>query len=148
MASGTEARTGTDVIDLAKGGNLDAIGAVRQAGRDLGEVLSTCVSLMNPSVIAIGGSMARAGEHLLAGVREIVYSRSMPRATEHLHIVPSTSAARAGVLGGKRPCRASGSFPSGHRGIGAPLNSQILDAARRQLAVPGIFGNNGAGDFP
>lgn len=97
--AGVEALTSTDVIDLVKSGNLDAIGAVRQAGRDLGEVLSTCVSLMNPSVIAIGGSMARAGEHLLAGVREVVYSRSMPLATEHLHIVPSTSAARAGVLG-------------------------------------------------
>lgn len=97
--SGVEALTSTDVIDLVKSGNLDAIGAVRQAGRDLGEVLSTCVSLMNPSVIAIGGSMARAGEHLLAGVREVVYSRSIPLATEHLQIVPSTSAARAGVLG-------------------------------------------------
>jgi glucokinase len=67
-------------------GDLDAIQAVRQAGRDLGEVLGMCVSLINPSVIVIGGSLALAGEHLIAGAREVVYSRAMPLATEHLRI--------------------------------------------------------------
>lgn len=97
--AGLGTNTTADVIDLVKAGNTEAIQAVRQAGRDLGEVLSTCVSLMNPSVIALGGSMSRAGEHLIAGVREAVYSRSMPLATEHLQIVPSLAAARAGILG-------------------------------------------------
>ena len=55
---GVEAHTGSDVVDLVKRGNIEAIQAVRQAGRDIGEVLTTCVSLINPSVIAIGGSMA------------------------------------------------------------------------------------------
>ena len=97
--SGLAAETSQDVIDLVKIGNLDAIQAVRQAGRDIGEVLTACVSLMNPSVIAIGGSMAQAGEHLIAGVREIVYTRSMPLATGHLSIVQSTAGANAAVLG-------------------------------------------------
>jgi predicted NBD/HSP70 family sugar kinase len=96
---GIEAYTGGDVIDLVKNGNLDAVQAVRQAGRDIGQVLTACVSLMNPSVIAIGGSMARVGEHLIAGVREVVYTRSMPLATEHLAIVPSVAAERAAVIG-------------------------------------------------
>ncbi|MFS0866649.1 ROK family protein [Microbacterium sp. 179-B 1A2 NHS] len=98
-AAGVEAETGSDVVDLVKRGNVDAIQAVRQAGRDIGEVLTTCVSLMNPSVIAIGGSMARVGEHLIAGVREVVYTRSTPLATEHLSIVQSSTAEKAGVLG-------------------------------------------------
>jgi hypothetical protein len=45
--------------------------------------------------------MAGAGEHLLAGIREVVYRRSMPLATEHLRVVPSTvggSAALDGAL--------------------------------------------------
>ncbi|QEO13989.1 ROK family transcriptional regulator [Agromyces intestinalis] len=96
---GVEAVGGNDVIDLVKRGDLEAIQAVRQAGRDIGEVLTACVSLVNPSVIAIGGSMARAGEHLIAGVREAVYSRSMPLATEHLAIVQSAAAGNAAVLG-------------------------------------------------
>lgn len=40
-----------------------------------------------------------AGEHLLAGVREIVYRRSIPLATQHLAIVQSRAGATAGVLG-------------------------------------------------
>lgn len=98
-AQGLEAHSGNDVVDLVKRGNIEAIQAVRQAGRDIGEVLTTCVSLVNPSVIALGGSMARVGEHLIAGVREVVYTRSTPLATEHLSIVQSMTAERAGVLG-------------------------------------------------
>lgn len=98
-AQGVDAENGNDVVDLVKRGNIDAIQAVRQAGRDIGEVLTTCVSLINPSVIAIGGSMARVGEHLIAGVREVVYTRSIPLATEHLSIVQSTAASNAAVLG-------------------------------------------------
>lgn len=96
---GVEAHTGSDVVDLVKRGNIEAIQAVRQAGRDIGEVLTTCVSLVNPSVITIGGSMARVGEHLIAGVREVVYTRSTPLATEHLAIVQSMTAEHAAVLG-------------------------------------------------
>jgi glucokinase len=98
-AHGIEARNGGDVVELVKHGNIDAIQAVRQAGRDIGEVLTTSVSLLNPSVIAIGGSMARVGEHLIAGVREIVYTRSTPLATEHLSIVQSAAAGDAAVIG-------------------------------------------------
>jgi len=98
-AQGISAENGDDVIALVKGGNIDAIHAVRQAGRDIGEVLTACVSLMNPSVIALGGSMSRVGEHLIAGVREVVYARSMPLATEHLSIVQSSAAANAAVIG-------------------------------------------------
>ena len=98
-AEGVDAQNGSDVIDLVKRGNIDAIQAVRQAGRDIGEVLTACVSLINPSVIAIGGSMARVGEHLIAGVREVVYTRSIPLATEHLAIVQSAAAQNAAVLG-------------------------------------------------
>lgn len=97
--TGLDVTTGRDVVELVKRGNIEAIQAVRQAGRDIGEVLTTAVSLINPSVIAIGGSMARAGEHLIAGVREIVYTRSMPLATEHLAIVQSSAGENAAVLG-------------------------------------------------
>ncbi|AMM21816.1 sugar kinase [Frondihabitans sp. PAMC 28766] len=98
-ADGIDATSGSDVVELVRRGDLDAVRAVRQAGRDIGEVLTTCVNLINPSVIAIGGSMSEAGEHLLAGVREVVYSRSMPLATEHLTIVQSRAADRAAILG-------------------------------------------------
>jgi predicted NBD/HSP70 family sugar kinase len=97
--AGVGVHSNQDVVDLVKRGNLEAIQAVRQAGRDLGEVLTACVSLVNPSVIVLGGSMAQAGEQLIAGVREVVYSRSMPLATQHLQIVQSGAGPDAAVIG-------------------------------------------------
>lgn len=96
---GLAAETSQDVVELVRGGNQRAIQAVRQAGRDLGEILNTCISLINPSVIVVGGAMAQAGEHLIAGVREVVYARSMPLATQHLQITQSSVGANAAVLG-------------------------------------------------
>ncbi len=96
---GVPAGSTADVVDLVRGANVIALQEVRQAGRDIGAVLSTCVNLLNPSVIVIGGPLAEAGEHLLAGVREVVYHRSPPLATQHLRISPSRTGSRAGVRG-------------------------------------------------
>ena len=97
--AGLPVRNMSDLVDATKRSKVEAIQAVRQAGRDIGEVLSTCVSLMNPSIIVIGGSMASAGEHLIAGVREAVYSRSMPLASESLSIVQSKAGKEVGIIG-------------------------------------------------
>jgi len=97
--AGVDAHDGADVVRLARGGDVQAVQAVRQAGRDLGEVLAMLVNLMNPSVVVIGGSLALAGEHLLAGIREVVYQRSLPLATAQLQVVASVAGDRAGVLG-------------------------------------------------
>jgi glucokinase len=98
-AQGVEAATGADVVELASHGSIAAVQALRQAGRDIGEVLATCVNLLNPSVIVIGGSVAAAGEHVMAGVREVVYHRSPPLATTNLRIGLSRAGERAAVMG-------------------------------------------------
>jgi len=94
-----EVRTSKEVLELVKQGNTEAIQAVRQAGRDIGEVLTACISLINPAVVVIGGSVAQAGEHLLAGVREVVYTRSTPLATQNLSIVQSRAGENAAIIG-------------------------------------------------
>ncbi|GAA4166946.1 ROK family protein [Gryllotalpicola daejeonensis] len=96
---GVPARTSQDVLAAGLRGDPIAVQGLRQAGRDLGEVLATVVNLLNPSIVVIGGSVARAGEHLLAGVREVVYGQSTPLATQHLSIVHSRAGATGGVLG-------------------------------------------------
>ena len=98
-AQGLDARRSADVVQLVRSGDLTASAAVRQAGRDIGTVLAACVSMLNPSVIVIGGILAEAGEHLIAGIREVVYRRSLPLATQHLRIVTSQTRGEAGVLG-------------------------------------------------
>ncbi|MCU1540689.1 MAG: family transcriptional regulator [Arthrobacter sp.] len=98
-AEGVELERDGDVVALVRQGNLLASHVVRQAGRDIGEVLNMCVSILNPSLIVIGGSMADASEQLIAGMREVVYSRSTPLATQHLSIVQARTGADAGVIG-------------------------------------------------
>lgn len=96
---GLAARDSGDVVALVRAGDLAAGREVREAGRHIGEVLAACVSMLNPSMIVVGGIVAEAGEHLLAGIREVVYRRSLPLATQHLRIVTTRTGARAGVLG-------------------------------------------------
>ena len=96
---GRDVRTTQDVVDLVRAGDLAALHEIRQAGRDIGEVLATMVNLINPSVVVIAGRLANSGEHLLAGIREVVYLRSLPLATQSLRVVSSRAGAEAGVLG-------------------------------------------------
>ncbi|WP_285725572.1 ROK family transcriptional regulator [Psychromicrobium xiongbiense] len=99
---GISAHNGSDLLDLVRSGNVQAIQAIRQAGRDVGDVLATCVSMLNPAVVVVGGSLSMAGEHLLAGVREVVYGRSLPLATSRLRVVQSMTGREAGVIGASR----------------------------------------------
>lgn len=92
-------RDSADLVRLAKTGDLEAVAALREAGREIGRVLATCVSLLNPSIICVGGILAQASEQLLAGIREVVYGRSLPLATGDLQIVASRTAGHAGVVG-------------------------------------------------
>ena len=96
---GVDVADSRDLVQLAKQGDLAAASAIREAGREIGHVLATCVSLLNPSVIAVGGLVAQSAESLLAGIREVVYGRSLPLATGELQIVASRTGGQAGVIG-------------------------------------------------
>jgi predicted NBD/HSP70 family sugar kinase len=98
-AQGVEAHRSRDVVALVQRGHVGAIRMVRDAGRTLGEVLAGLVNFFNPAVIVIGGDIAEAHAQLLAGVREGIFSRSLPLATRDLRIVPSRLGDRAGVIG-------------------------------------------------
>ena len=98
-AEGFEAADSRAVVELARAGEAAAVRLVRESGRLIGEVLAASVNFFNPSVIVIGGDVAQAQEQLLAGIREVVYQRSLPLATRHLRIVRSQLADRAGVIG-------------------------------------------------
>ncbi len=88
-----------EVVVRVRAGDQEAMRMVREGGRLLGEVLASVVNFFNPAVIVIGGDMAQAHEQLLAGVREVVYQRSLPLATRHLRVVRSSLEDRAGVIG-------------------------------------------------
>ncbi|GEL45437.1 sugar kinase [Cellulomonas hominis] len=97
-AQGVPARSSADLTRLVQEGSLPTIQALRAAGRALGDVLSTCIALLNPRVLVLGGEMVAIGEPLLAGVRESVFSRALPLAGRDLRV----AVARSGALGGVR----------------------------------------------
>lgn len=88
------------VLKAAEFGDSGAVGIVRRSGRLIGETLATLVSVLNPSLIVIGGGVAYAASHtLLAEVRGAVYQRSLPLATRNLPVVLSKLEDTAGVIG-------------------------------------------------
>lgn len=90
----------SEALQMIENGQPDAIRLVRQAGRVLGAALAGPVNLVNPRVLVIGGQLVSAGgAHLFAGVREMIYRRSLPLATAQIQIVQSTLHPRSGVLG-------------------------------------------------
>ncbi|MFD9939292.1 ROK family transcriptional regulator [Nonomuraea sp. NPDC059023] len=88
-----------DVVRLVQAGDPTAIARAQEAGRTLGIVLATAVSLLNPGVLVLAGDMAETREHYLTGIRESVYRRSLPYTTRNLDIVTSALGGRAGIVG-------------------------------------------------
>src|SRR3954452_1135244 len=98
-AGGIPASSSRDVLELVRAGRPEAVLMVREAGRVLGDVLAGCVNFFNPGAIVVGGDIAEAQDHLLAGVREVIFQRSLPLATRDLTIANSRLGDRAGVVG-------------------------------------------------
>ena len=98
-AAGQPATTVHDVAARLRAGDRTALTLVRQAGRDVGDVLASIVDFLDPAVIVFGGELADASDELVAGVREVVYQRSLPVVTRDLAIVHSADGSRAGVVG-------------------------------------------------
>ena len=93
-----DARTSRDALALVRQAEVGAGHLAREAGRILGEASAAAVNLFNPSLLVIGGDVGH-DEQLLAGVRELVYERSVPLATRDLRIVFSRLDEDAGVTG-------------------------------------------------
>ncbi|MFI7410298.1 ROK family protein [Streptomyces sp. NPDC049627] len=94
---GVPAASGSDVRDLLASGHPGAAARAREAGRQVGDVLATVVTLLNPGVLMIAGDLA--GTPFLTGVRELLYQRALPRSTAHLDVVTARLGERAGLVG-------------------------------------------------
>lgn len=119
--AGRTAESGADIVSLVRSGDKVAVQVMREAGRTAGDVLAGVVSLLNPSVIAVGGILAQAHEQLIAGIRESVYAKSLPLATQDLRITASLAGPRAGIIG-----------------AGTLVCDQVLSPAAVQALVDGV----------
>ncbi|MBX7431734.1 ROK family transcriptional regulator [Mycobacterium sp. Y57] len=96
---GRQLRTVKDVVGLVVSGDPVAISLARRAGRLIGGAMSSVVSLLNPSVVVIGGELADSTPDLIAGIRERVYAHSAPLASRRLQVVPARLGDRSGIAG-------------------------------------------------
>ena len=58
-----------EVIDSARHGDFACQRVLSEAGRRLGKALATVVRIVGPSLIAVGGTLGRAGDIVLGGLR-------------------------------------------------------------------------------
>ncbi|HET6706588.1 ROK family protein [Amycolatopsis sp.] len=81
---GLPTESGSGVRDRVTAGEPAAVRLAEVAGRQVGEVLATLVCVVNPGVGVIAGDLAEP--HFVASVREVLYRRALPRATQHLRV--------------------------------------------------------------
>jgi predicted NBD/HSP70 family sugar kinase len=94
---GLPTASGSGVRDRILAGEPAAVRLTRVAGRQVGEVLATVVCVLNPEVLVIAGDLAEP--HFVTGVREALYQRALPRATQRLRIEIGRPGDGAAVIG-------------------------------------------------
>jgi glucokinase-like ROK family protein len=88
-----------DVIQAALSGDMACQAAVGRAAELIGIAMAGLVNLINPSVILLYGSVARADELLLGPIREAIHKRSLLAASRMVRVQTSALGDSAIALG-------------------------------------------------
>jgi predicted NBD/HSP70 family sugar kinase len=87
------------LLTAAQAGDAACRRAIHDAGRALGQVVATLMNVLNPELFVVGGHLGRAGDLLLAGVRESVARAALPETARGAEVVAGVLGDRAHVLG-------------------------------------------------
>lgn len=93
-----------DVFDAARAGDETALRIVNRAAFYLGKSLATVSVVINPNRFVIGGGVSKAGELILAPVREVFKQFAQAKAQEGVEIVAATLGNDAGMIGAAGLC--------------------------------------------
>jgi len=91
--------TAETVHDALLLGDAYAHDVMAETGRILGVGLASVVNLLNPEVVVLVGGVMRAGDHLMAPLRDEVARRAFPSAVAACRIVAGQLGQAAGVVG-------------------------------------------------
>jgi glucokinase len=94
-----DAITAEMVFRAARAGDPLAEGVVRAVAEDLGLGIAMLCSVVDPARVLLGGGVAKAGEQLLAPVREAFRRHAFPLLADHVEIVPAEYPDDGGLLG-------------------------------------------------
>lgn len=87
------------VVQLAREGDPGCRRVIGDVGRYIGSGVANLCNLLNPSRVVLGGSLAEAGELVLAPIRDSVSRYAIPSAARQLSVLPGALGGRAEVLG-------------------------------------------------
>ncbi|MEU3063100.1 ROK family transcriptional regulator [Streptomyces subrutilus] len=87
------------VVELARGGDPGCRRVITDVGRHIGSGVASLCNLLNPGRVVLGGSLADAGELVLAPIRESVGRYAIPSAARQLSVLTGSLGGRAEVLG-------------------------------------------------
>ena len=100
LVNGTiENITAEMVHEAAKKGDPLSLSVIADASYYLGLGITNLITLINPEMIIIGGSVARIGDLLLDPVRQVVRDKSFALMSRDLKIVQARLGEDAGLLG-------------------------------------------------
>jgi glucokinase len=94
-----DAMTAKDVFSAARQGDALATQVIQEAAKTIGEGVANVISLINPEIVILGGSIGQQGNLLLKTVRETVMHWAQPISASDVPIVSSTLGEQAGLLG-------------------------------------------------
>lgn len=88
------------ILEGARQGDRVARQALHETGLYMGIGIANLINLLNPQLVAFGGSLSLAHEFLMPAIRQVVSERAMGELGRAARIVVSTLEADACVLGG------------------------------------------------
>ncbi|MFP4198478.1 MAG: ROK family transcriptional regulator [Halanaerobium sp.] len=91
--------TAEDVGQAVLKNDLAAVNIVKDSGQKIGQVAARLVNFYNPSLIIIGGGVAKIGNHLISAIKEEVLRRSTSLAVQDLRIELSQKNDEIAVIG-------------------------------------------------
>jgi glucokinase len=91
--------TARQVFEAARRGDLLALQIVEQTASLLGLGVANIISLVNPEIVILGGSIGLQDDLLLARLRQVVLHWAQPASARSVSIVASQLGADAGLYG-------------------------------------------------
>lgn len=88
-----------EMLRRAVAGDIGAGRIVADAGALVGRSVGHLCSYFNPELVIVGGELMRAGEVLLAPLRDTMRRFSIARATENVRVVPAALGEQAELIG-------------------------------------------------
>jgi predicted NBD/HSP70 family sugar kinase len=87
------------MISLAEAGDVGMQRLLGDFGRAVGRPLADLCTLLNPGLFVLDGSIGRAGQYVIAGMREVIDRHACPVMSAAARVVPGSLGSRAEVLG-------------------------------------------------